>query len=196
MKPFAVLLTVLFCFYSPLQAAPLSAYLALGGEAGGAQVNSVAGKPIEEISIGAGLNMSLGVKLDVSKTRPHAYEARAHVGFNAWETGNGEDNTSTWVSLPVYLEYFYVNTRNHFKVGYGLTYRFSNSLDTERMGVINDFRFEDSLGYTLAVERYSPVLDGETAFGLRYTSIDYKEVSTDQIFDGDSIGYYMALTID
>ncbi len=173
-----------------------SPLMILGGELGGDKISQISGKPVESLSAGAGINFSLGVKFDIVDNDPHSYETRFHLGLNASESQGGEDKLSTWTSIPLNLEYFYVNRRNHFKIGYGLTYRFSNSLDSERSGVNNDFRFEDTLGYTLSVESYRDMPNGSFSTGIRYTSITYTEATSGQRFRGDSIGVYFVMSID
>ncbi len=178
---------------SAFAASPL---MTLGGELGGEKISQISGKPVESLSAGTGIYFSLGAKLDIVDNEPHSYEARIHLGLNAAESQGGEDRLSTWTSIPLNLEYFYVNRRNQFKIGYGLTYRFSNSLDSERSGVKNDFRFKATFGYTLSIERYSNVPSGHLSTGIRYTSITYSEATSGQPFRGDSIGVYFVMSID
>lgn len=194
MKSF-ILITFLLMTPSAWAISVTPMYL-MGAEFGGDNITGLSGKAREPIAAGSGYLLTAGLVFDIDSTRPHSYEARLHFGFNTWFKDDLSNVSVSWTSFPLNFEYFYVNHRNHLKIGYGLTYRFSNSVYVEGNGVTDDIRFKNALGHTAAIEYFNGEKEsGIGSVGLRYSWIDYQESTSGQKFSGNSLALYTSITL-
>lgn len=159
--------------------------------AGGSQISSDI-----KVNAGSGLGFGLGVVHPISNTKPHRFEAQAGISYIFMQNGSDEErNMITWRRVPLDALYFYRNTANHFRVGWGATYHINNHLNGDGTMSGKSFHAENALGWVITAQ-YAPGFVDTTnaAFGLRYVNIKYRaDRFSGGVIDGSAL--YATLTL-
>lgn len=138
---------------------------------------------------GSGISLFAGHTLALLPYRHHQFEGQLTLGLSFTSEKEGETSMD-WIRWPFEALYFYRNTEELFRVGWGATYQFQNSLRVERNGTKYTEDFDNALGWVVAAEKLIPKegSDQQVGLGIRYQWIKYKSSTTSQEKDGNGVG--------
>lgn len=183
-------LAILFSFFIfASNAYAFSGFMSFGYGSGGSDLNKLTGGQNYDIQAGDGIFISGGVILPLSPTIPHRFEAQLGIGYMFQNDADDKDkNTVSWSHIPIDLIYFYRNTRELFRLGYGVTYQFSNKLDADGTNGTASTDVDNALGWVITAEKYFTSNDVSIwGIGLRYNMIDYSSSGFSKEANGDAL---------
>ncbi|SHO59037.1 hypothetical protein [Vibrio quintilis] len=142
----------------------------------------------EEVSAGSGISITGGMDFPLNKFALLRGSVTYKNDFLA--EVEGDVNFSR---VPFELSLMLGNPRH--KVGAGLAYHHNVRLRCRVDHVCNTtYHFDDQVGFTAQYEFRTMGIWGEmSAFGIKYTDIDYKEKMTGQEVDGSGFDLYMSM---
>lgn len=133
----------------------------------------------------------------MSPTQPHRFETQIGVGvITAGQTRGtsktGEPNSAiNWNRYPIELVHFYHNTRDQFRLGWGISYHMNNDLEKTENTVKEKIPVENSLGFVFQLEKVMGKREGIAAgfgtIGIRYQKITYQSSSFFKPAHGESL---------
>jgi hypothetical protein len=180
---------LLICLVS--QSAPAAtAVITAGLGTGGGNLSEITGNQNYNISAGSGYHVLVGLILPVTPTALHRFEIQGNVGYlSQGDTKDGDSNAATWSRYPLELIYYYRNTQEDFRIGYGTIYHVLNHLNGRgtRAAITSDF--DNALGWTFHVEKIfgSPEDRPRFAFGLKSNFIRYHSSRFNTDADGNAL---------
>lgn len=167
-----------------------SGFLGFGYGSGGENLADTTGGTSYSTNAGAGLYMMGGILLPVSPTFPHAFEAQLGVGYIFQEDArSGEGHRTRWSRIPIEAIYFYHNTRENFRIGWGATYHIAGRLAARGDNAVAETNVDNALGYVVSIERILPAAPESStlfSFGIKYVDIDYYLVKFDKSVSANS----------
>lgn len=194
------LTALIIALVPPSLRADVAPYFFVGYGRGGDNLAKLTGSQFFNIGAGSGLIMSGGAVLSLTHTKPHNFELQGGIGYIMQTAGREAQNNVDWTRVPLELLYFYRNTQEKLRLGYGITYHIENNLSGNGINSDVSCRLENSLGYVFTVEQYFEKNDSPLhewiGFGVRYTKIAYKKPAEPLIADGSlfsltfTIGYF------
>lgn len=194
MRALVAALFVWFCL--PDCAHALGGFLTFGYGKGGTSLKDHTGGQNYNIQAGDGLLISAGVLAAISPTKPHRFETQLGIGYQFRDDASADDKRGSvsWNHIPIDLFYFYRNTREHFRIGYGLTFQFRNRLEAKGTNSTASANFDDAIGSVITIEQlFESGTAGLWGFGLRYNLINYKGSKFGGSVDGDAVFLTMTL---
>lgn len=158
------------------RASALSFYGNIGYGIGGTQLADSTGSQDYRIQAGTGYFLGGGLLLPISPTTPHRFEAQ--VGLNLLMTGSDGDNGVTWTRIPLEALYFYRNTNENFRFGYGLTYHVANRVSASGLNSTAEMNVDNAVGWIFSAEKiFATRTEDSGAIGIRYVDINYRSSS-------------------
>lgn len=186
----AFLVILIFTVYSYAEPVP---FFTIGIAQGGAQLSNLTGNQDYKINAGSGLFASGGIVLPISPTIPHQFEGQLGIGILYQDDYSSKADRVTWVRLPIDALYFYHNLREHFRLGWGMTYHVNGEISARGNNASANTNVDHSLGWVICAEKFITA-DSNAGFwtvGLRYTNIKYNLAKFDKKADGNSINFTM-----
>lgn len=186
---------VLFCVLISIKAEAVSSYLSMGYGRGGTHLPDVTGGQNYNTQAGSGLFITGGALFVLSPTIPHRFEMEFGLGYMFQDDARQEENRVSWSRIPIEALYFYRNTREMFRLGWGATYHVGNRISAKGTNASADISVENALGWLISGEKlFSSNEDGLGAWGLgfRYLWINYKSSSFAK--DADGSGWSLTLS--
>lgn len=167
----------------------------MGFDGGGDSLHTENDQSDFDINAGTGLFLSAGTLIRVSDTAPHAFEAQLTVSYKFTWDADDKLGDVNWSHIPIEFMYFYRNKRNSFRFGYGASYYMSSRLEGEGGKSNINKKYENKLGYVLAIEKVLPNQNskGLVSFGIRYSMRDFTPVDGGPTVNGNAFGLYMTL---
>jgi hypothetical protein len=172
-----------------LRAFAVNGFFSLGyNSGGGSKLQDSTGGQSYNIDAGSGFLWSGGIVFPVSPTMPHRFEAQLGIGYMVNYSG-GKDNEVDWTRVPLEAIYFYHNTREHFRLGWGPIYHMYNHITAKGSNSAAKMDVDNSWGWTFMAEMYAAPPVGKTyaTFGLKYNVIQYKSPDFVQNAIGNAI---------
>ena len=191
-------------FFAPIltEAKDLGLVIQGGVQTGGESFDEVSPGVDAGFEASKGYGFGIGVLYRLSPGEPHSYEVQTSLSYltNSDGMSNDEDSTNEvldWSRSAVELQTFYHNTRDRFRVGWGLLQVVDAELHGEGSRAVTT-EFKNTLGFTISFERvHHPLTDDpdhRLFYGVRLTSLDYKTRSGAKL-NGDSVGVYFGAMI-
>lgn len=151
----------------------------LGYGNAGDRIVGILGGPDQDLRVGQGTVFSVGFVQPISATTPHRFEAQVSIGYSYAFAGNEkEQNTLSWSRIPLDLLYFYRNTQEDFRFGWGVTHHFLNKITGSGSFAPLTQSVEPAWGWVVTVEKLMKLKHGigpqYASLGVRYQSIRYK----------------------
>ncbi len=184
------LFCLVFFIVAPAEAFALDKFLSIGFASGGSSLEKLTGNQGYDIDAGAGLSVSGGIIVPVSDTVPHAFEAQLGIGY-LFRDQDQEENFVSFSRIPVEGIYYYKNTENRFRLGWGAIYHFENKIRARGAYSTAAGPVDPSLGWALAAQKMIGS-KGQIALGLRYVGIKYRSSR----FSGEADGSGLGLTLE
>lgn len=181
-----ILSALLFLFVSEM-AVGLTPFLAIGYAGGGDRLSALTGQQGYDLSTGAGIYFSAGTIVPVSNTTPHAFELQLGLGYIFTDSGNTENRVS-FSRVPAEAIYYYRNTENAFRLGWGALYHFENKISGRGPNSAAATSVDPAWGWTVSAQKVfgNPGSVGPI-FGVRYNSIEYHLTRFRTKADGSSL---------
>jgi hypothetical protein len=170
-------------------------YVSFGYGHGGTQLKDVTGGQDYNTQAGSGLYMVGGVVIPISPTTPHRFEGQLGLGYMFQDDARNEENLVSWSRVPLEALYFYRNTRELFRFGWGITYHVAGKISAKGTNSSAETNVDNALGWVFAAEKlWSPSENtpGTVAFGIRYVSIKYNSSNFSEEADGST--WYLTLS--
>ncbi len=163
--------------------------MSFGYGSGGSDLNKLTGNQNYDLKAGDGFFISGGVVLPISPTTPHRFETQLGVGSMFQSDGSDKDkNSVSWRRFPIDLIYFYRNTRELFRLGYGLTYQVANKIDAKDANSTATTKVDNALGWAITAEKFFTSTDTNIwSIGLRYNMIGYSSSGFMKNANGDAL---------
>lgn len=153
-----------------------------------------------------------GAIMAVSPSRPHRFEGHLGLGYMS-ESSESTDHSKQkvrWSNFPLEAMYFYHNTQELFRVGWGYTLHLRNDFETKTTGKIRGITQDDFGGWTFSLEKlvYSDGqapesnenypqgtsnYDSSFALGVKHHTYTFKDSRTSKKVEGSST--FLTLTI-
>ncbi len=171
----------------PSAAFAVGKFLSLGFAGGGTDLASRTGYAGHDLNAGSGWYFSGGILLPVSDTVPHAFEAQLGIGYFFTDSGK-DDNIVSFSRVPLEAIYYYRNTENRFRFGWGAIYHFENRIRGKGVHSAAGADVDPALGWTLSAQKFLRPQSEQAAvvFGVRYNSIRYKSPRFSSPADGSA----------
>lgn len=174
--------------FLPINASAIGKYVSGGYAFGtGSEMKKLTGGQDYGINAGAGYHIAGGLILVISDTKPHAFELQGGVGYMFTSAG-GADNLVTFRRWTSELIYYYRNTDNNFRLGWGGIYHFETEIDAKGINAGAGGKVDPSLGWAVSAQYLLP----RGAIGARYNHITYKSPR----FSSDANGGGVLLTVE
>ncbi len=159
----------------------------------GTSLSSLTGGQPYDLQAGEGLFLSLGVLFTVVPAVPHRFEAQLSGGYMFADRG-GSDERVSWSHVPLEAVYFYNNTQELFRFGWGPIYHVGNSLSGRGINASASTAVENALGWTVTAEKFLRSANGNDLwlFGVKYNVIKYRAALFRQDADGSAV--FLTLT--
>lgn len=171
-------------------------YLSFGYGRGGDELRDATGGQNYSIKAGDGLSLMVGKIITISDTKPHGFEAQLGLGYMFQDDGNSKEGNQvvSWRRIPIELVYFYNNTRELFRLGYGAIFHTNNRIDGDGMNASASAKARDAWGMTFAAEKVfkSSENPGIWSMGLRYQMIEYSSSTFSKKVDGDTLSFTLS----
>lgn len=186
-----LVVVILAVLPSSVQAYDLFASIGYGY--GGTSLSDLTGKQDYDIHAGSGFQMAAGVILPVSDTVPHRFEVQFGFGYLFQDYSRNDKHRVSWSRIPLEAIYYYRNTQELFRFGYGLIYHFDNEIIAEGKNSSAETTVDPAMGWSVAIEKlFKTATDGtEWSFGFKYNFITYESSS----FTKDASGDCLFLTV-
>lgn len=185
-----------FAILASVHAQAVSGYLSTGYGRGGTHLSDVTGGQGYNTQAGSGLFMTGGALFALSPTIPHRFEMQLGLGYMFQDDARQEENRVSWSRMPIEALYFYRNTREMFRLGWGATYHVGNKISAKGTNATADSSVDNALGWMVSGEKLfsskEKSLEG-WALGFRYLWIDYKSSSFSKDADGNS--WFLTLSL-
>ena len=172
----------------------LDGYFSVGYGQGGSPLADVTGGQNYDIKAGSGMYLVGGVILPISPTEPHRFELQIGAGYMEDHRSAEFDNSATWSRIPIEAIYFYRNTVENFRIGWGAIYQTNNKITAKGTDVSEAMPVDDANGWTIAADylKRDPDLKNMlTGVGIRYNAIRYRASG----FSGDANGESWFVTV-
>lgn len=131
-----------------------------------------------------------GAIVAISPTWPHRFEGQIGLGY--WsedsKSSDGSNQKIRWTRFPLEAMYYYHNTQEHFRVGWGYTQHLRNDFTEKATGRTRGININETGGWTFAVELTYPELEEYrrqvgtknrkpwvSSIGIKHHMYDYKE---------------------
>lgn len=185
------LLLILISF----QARAISGYMTMGYGRGGTPLADLTGGQDYNTQAGSGFLISGGALFAVSPTIPHRFEAQLGLGYLFQDDARVDENLVSWSRVPVEALYFYHNTREMFRLGWGATYHVRNFIKAKGANASAETSVENAFGWILTAEKIfdSPQNEGRWGLGLRYLWIKYSSRAFSREADGNTLFLTLSL---
>ncbi len=149
----------------------------------------------DQLRFGQGLQFTFGAITQISNTLPHQFELQYGVGYFHQDQGSEENlNHISWSRVPIEIIYYYKNTQNNFRLGWGPIYHMNNVVNSSPQIFSQPETFKSSLGLLIALDFISvfvptPQLQQtEILIGLKYQIINYESKSNQNIYNANALG--------
>lgn len=196
MRKIALLLGLLLVGGTTAHAA--SSFVTIGYGRGGDALADVTGGQNYNTHAGDGLALLGGFIFPVSPTEPHRFEAELAVGYLFQGDARDVGNETSWRRFPIEATYFYRNTTERFRFGWGATYHVANRISASGVNATATTSAENALGWFVTAEKLFVNADASPGFwgiGLRYTSIKYRFGDFSRTVDGSTIWLTLSAAI-
>lgn len=163
-------------------------FIALGYASGGTNLATRTSNAGYKLHAGAGFYLSGGIMVPISDTAPHAFELQLGLGYSFTDSGK-DDNVVTFSRVPLEAIYYYRNTDNRFRLGWGAIYHVENRVRGKGVHAGVEADVDPAWGWTLSAQKYLSEHQEDAAFaiGLRYNSIRYRSPSFNASADGSAL---------
>lgn len=155
---------------------------------GGTPLTSLVGRDSFNIRAGTGFGGLIGAYYILTPTTPHRFELQTSLGYQYQGDSSDGRGTVDWARVPLELTYFYRNTQEKFRVGYGVIYSIFNRLKGEKENADLTASFKNSWGWSIAIDkilsRGSGVESSGSTIGLKYNRIRYESDRFGSSVDG------------
>tara|TARA_B110001454_G_scaffold219204_1_gene252254 strand:+ start:68832 stop:69404 length:573 start_codon:yes stop_codon:yes gene_type:complete len=165
-----------------------SGFLTFGYGDGGDSLSSASGGQNYRTHAGSGLFFMLGKIITVSPTVPHHFEAQLGIGYLFQNDAREQDSSVSWSRVPIEAIYFYKNTIENFRLGWGSTCHINSSINAKGTNASASTSVENAWGFVLAAEKLWVTETNEMmSIGLRHTSMNYRLTAFDKVVNGDNL---------
>ncbi|MES2965414.1 MAG: hypothetical protein V4760_16145 [Bdellovibrionota bacterium] len=174
----------------------LAGYLSMGYGRGGTHLRDLTGGQNYNTQAGSGLFLTGGALLTVSDTIPHRFEAQLGLGYMFQDDAREELNSTKWSRVPIEALYYYRNTREMFRFGWGATYHVFNRISGKGANLSVTRDVENAFGWVVAGEKLfnEPSKEGQAwGLGLKYVWLNYK--SSSFVSDADANTWYLTFSL-
>ncbi len=191
-------LQIIFLFialFVSLQTQAVSGYLSTGYGRGGTRLSELTGGQDYNTQAGSGLYLTGGALFVLSPTTPHRFELQIGLGYMFQDDAREEENRISWSRIPIEALYFYRNTREMFRLGWGATYHVGNNISAKGTNAAIETDVDNALGWMISGEKlFSLKADelGVWGIGFRYLWINYK--SSSFLRDADGSSWFLTLS--
>ena len=189
------LVLISLALFISLETFALDSFFNSGYGRGGTSLSDVTGGQDYNTQAGSGLFLIGGVLIPISPTTPHRFEAQIGMGYLFQYDARDADKTVSWSRIPLEAIYFYRNTKDLFRFGWGLIYHMNNRITAQGSNSSAATSVDNALGWTIVLEELFRNKENNNflTFGLKSNFIKYKSSSFSKDADGSSffltIGY-------
>lgn len=154
---------------------------------GGDSLSASTGGQNYSTQAGSGLHFVGGWLFPVSATVPHRFEAQIGAGYVFQNDERSRGDSVSWSRVPIEGLYYYHNTVQKFRLGWGAAYHVAGSLSGKGENSSVDSRAENSWGRLVSIEKLWRAETGEIlSVGIRHTWIRYRLTAFDKVVSGDA----------
>ena len=167
----------------------IDGFVSAGYGRSGTSLSDVTGGQDYNTQAGSGLFLTGGAILPISATTPHRFEAQLGVGYMFQDDARDESKTVSWSRIPLEAIYFYRNTQELFRFGWGPIFHFNNKITAKGANSAAATSVDNSLGWAVGVEKIFKTGD-ESSFwglGLKYNFIKYHADAFSKEADGNCL---------
>lgn len=172
-----------------LDALATDRFISAGFGTGGASLSDATGGQNYNIKAGSGIYLLGGAILPVSATTPHRFEAQLGIGFIFEQDYSPKESAVSWSRVPVEAIYFYRNTRELFRLGWGAIYHINNKIEANGANASAATSADHAFGWTLAAEKLIKADESNSlaGIGLKYNFIKYHSSSFTKSANGNAL---------
>lgn len=163
-----------------------SGFLTLGYGSGGDSLSASSGGQDYNTKAVSGLYFVGGKIFTVSPTIPHRFEAQFGLGYMFQNDAREQVNAVSWSRIPIEAIYYYNNTVENFRLGWGTTYHINGSVSAKGSNETASTNVENAWGFVVVAEKvWDTSTEGTMSVGLRHTSMNYRLTAFDKVVNGD-----------
>lgn len=164
-----------------------SSFFTLGYGTGGESLSASSGGQDYNTQAGAGMFFGLGKIFAISPTVPHRFEAQLGMGYLFQSDARNEDNLVSFSRFPIEAIYFYRNTVENFRLGWGSTYHIAGGIRAKGSNESAATSVENAWGFIFTAEKlFLTSVHDAFSIGIRHTSIRYRLTAFDSVVNGDN----------
>jgi hypothetical protein len=172
----------------------LSSFFSVAYGRGGAALSDVTGGQNYNTQAGSGLLMSAGVLIPLVPVQTHRFELQCGIGYIFQQDGRSSESLLTWSRVPIEVVYFYRNSRELFRAGWGGTYHFANEISASGAYGSASGPVDNSAGFVVMAEKLFKYENDERNWGvgLKYVIMKYSARRFSNDIDANTV--YATLT--
>lgn len=191
------LFTILTIVFISLDAHAVVGNISFGYGSGGTPLSEATGGQDYDTRAGDGFFFIGGVLLPISPTIPHRYELQLGIGYIFQDEGD-DKNSVSWSRIPTEAIYYYRNTRDHYRFGWGITYQIANKISANGTKSDAETSVDNSTGWVFSAEKLitlGPQNEQLIGLGIKYVNIDYTSSSFSKDVHGDCLYFTYSAVI-
>lgn len=181
---------LLFLCFASTRASAVDFVASIGLGDGGRNLSEISGHQNYDINAGGVFFAAAGFVFPLTPTTPHRFEIQPSLIYLvAGDSRPGDDNRVNWERYGLEVLYYYRNTQENIRLGWGPVYQVANRLTGQGLNASVTEKFDDSWGWTIAAEKLFHNQDSNSlvGFGLKCNFISYHSSTYHADANGNAI---------